>query len=101
VVDEAAVAPRIQPHILREERESLQSTDKRLSRSDGTDAQDGKTDSSISSGFRVAAKRRSSGSSFVELLRMALSSEGAPIVNNVIETRMGPGHGDGSEYLPC
>jgi hypothetical protein len=53
-------------------------------------------DSPRSSGFRVVVKRMSSGSSFVQVLRMAPISEGAPTENSV----MGSDDGDGSEYIP-
>jgi hypothetical protein len=92
---ETAVGPRIQSCIPREERESLLSTDRRLSWCDRTDAQGG-VDSPRSSGFRVVVRRRSSGSSSVQVLRMAPGSEGAPTANSV----MGPDDGDGSEYIP-
>jgi hypothetical protein len=61
---ETAMGPRIQYCILREERESLLSTDRRLNWFDGTDAQGG-VDSTKSSWFRVVVRRRSSGSSYV------------------------------------
>jgi hypothetical protein len=61
---ETVVGPRIQSCIPREERESLLSTSKRLSWCDRTDAQGG-VDSPRSSGFKVAFRRRSFGSSFV------------------------------------
>jgi hypothetical protein len=92
---ETAVGPRIQSCILREERESLLSTDRRLSWCDRTDAQGG-VDSPRSSGFRVVVRRMSSGSSSVQVLRMAPGSEGAPTEHSV----MGPDDGDGSEYIP-
>jgi hypothetical protein len=92
---ETAVGPRIQSCIPREERESLLSTDRRLSWCDRTDAQGG-VDSPRSSGFRIAVRRMSSGSSSVQVLRMAPGSEGAPTENNV----MGPDDGDGNEYIP-
>jgi hypothetical protein len=87
-----AVAPRIQSCILREERESLLSTGRRLSQVDRTDAQD-----EVSSGFREVARRRSSSLRSVQILRMAPGSEGAPIEHNV----MGLDDEDGSEYIPC
>jgi hypothetical protein len=90
---ETAVGPRIQSCIPREERESLLSTGRRLSRCDRTEAQGG-VDSPRSSGFIVVVRRMSSGSSFVQVLRMTPGSEGAPTANNV----MGPDDGDGSEY---
>jgi hypothetical protein len=80
---------------MREERESLLSTDKRLSWCDRTDAQGG-VDSPRSSGFRVVVRSRSYGSSSVQVLRFAPSSEGAPTVNSV----MGSDDGDGREYIP-
>jgi hypothetical protein len=54
-------------------------------------------DSLRSSGFRVVVRRRSYGSSYVQVLGLAPSSEGYPTANNV----MGPDDGDGSEYIPC
>jgi hypothetical protein len=81
---------------MREEKESLQSTSRRFSRCDGATNQSGRMDSPRSSGFRVAIKMMSSGSNFVQVLGMAPSSKGAPIVNNV----MGPDDGDGSKYIP-
>jgi hypothetical protein len=89
-VPEIAVGPRIQSCIL-----SLLSTGRRLSWCDRTDAQGG-VDSPRSSGFRVAVRRMSYGSSSVQVLKMAPGSEGAPTANNV----MGPDDGDGSEYIP-
>jgi hypothetical protein len=77
--------------IPREESESLLSTGRRLSQVDRTDAQD-----EVSSGFREVARRRSSSSSSVQVLRMAPGSEGAPTEHSV----MGPDDGDGSEYIP-
>jgi hypothetical protein len=53
-------------------------------------------DSPRSSGFKVAIKRMSFGSSSLQVLRMAPSSLGDPIKNNVI----GPDDGNGSEYIP-
>jgi hypothetical protein len=53
-------------------------------------------DSPRSSGFRIAVRRRSSSSSFVQVLRMGPSSEEAPTEHSV----MGPDDGDGSEYIP-
>jgi hypothetical protein len=53
-------------------------------------------DSPKSSRFRVAVKRRSSSSSFVQVLRMAPGSKGAPTEHNV----MGSDDGHGSEYIP-
>jgi hypothetical protein len=53
-------------------------------------------DSPRSSGFRIAVNRISSSSSFVQVLRMAPGSKGAPTVNNV----MGPDDDDGSKYFP-
>jgi hypothetical protein len=92
---ETAVVPRIQSCIPREERESLLSTGRRLSQCGRTNAQDG-VDSPRSSGFRVASRRRSSSSSFVQVLRITPGSEGAPTEHSV----MGPNDGDGSEYIP-
>jgi hypothetical protein len=88
---ETAVAPRYQSCIPREESESLLSTGRRLNQVDRTDAQD-----EVSSGFREVARRRSSSSSSVQVLRMAPGSEGAPTEHSV----MGPDDGDGSEYIP-
>jgi hypothetical protein len=85
------VVPRIQSFILREESESLLSTGRRLSQVDRTNAQD-----EVSSGFQDVSRRRSSSSSYVQVLRMAPGSEGAPIEHNV----MGPDDGGGSEYIP-
>jgi hypothetical protein len=90
---ESAVGPRIQSCILREERESLLTTGKRLSWCDQTDAQGG-VDSPRSSEFK-ADVRRSFGSSFVQVLRMDPGSEGAPPANSV----MGPDDGDSSEGM--
>ena len=67
---ETAVAPRYQSCVSREESESLLSTGRRLSQVDRTDAQD-----EVSSGFREVARRRSSSSSSVQVLRMAPGSE--------------------------
>jgi hypothetical protein len=92
---ETVVGPRIQSCIPREERESLLSTDRRLNWCDRTDAQGG-VDSPRSSGFIIAVRRMSSGSSYVQVLRMAPGSEGAPTANNV----MGLDDDDGSEYFP-
>jgi hypothetical protein len=89
------VGPRIQSCIPREERESLLSSDRRLNWCDRTNAQGG-ADSPRSSRFRVVIRRRSSGSSSVQVLRLAPGSEGASTANNV----MGPDDGDGSEYIP-
>ena len=88
---ETAVAPRIQSCIPREESESLLSTSRRLYQVDRTDAQN-----EVSSGFREVARRRSSSSSFVQMLQMALGLEGAPTEHSV----MGLDDGDGSEYIP-
>jgi hypothetical protein len=74
---ETAVGPRIKSSIPREERESLLSTGGRLNWCDPTDAPGG-VDSPRSSRFRVAIRRMSFGSSFVQVLRMAPGSEGAP-----------------------
>jgi hypothetical protein len=88
---ETAVVPRIQSCIPREESESLLSIGRRLSQVYRTNAQD-----EVSSGFREVARRRSSSSSSVQVLRMAPGSEGAPTEHSV----MGPDDGDGSEYIP-
>jgi hypothetical protein len=50
----------------------------------------------VSSGFRVVARRRFSSSSYVQVLRMAPGSEGAPTEHSVME----PDDSDGSEYFP-
>jgi hypothetical protein len=92
---EIAVGPRIHSYIPREERESLLSTNRRLSWCDRTDALGG-VDSPRSSGFRVAFRRMSSGSSSVQVLRMAPGSKGAPTTNSV----MGLDDDDGNEYFP-
>jgi hypothetical protein len=52
-------------------------------------------DSPRSSGFKVVVRRRSSSSSFVQVLRMASGSKGAPTERSVME----PDDGDGSEYI--
>jgi hypothetical protein len=88
---ETAMAPRFQSCIPREESKSLLSTGRRLSQVDRTNAQD-----EVSSGLREAARRRSSSSSSVQVMRMAPGSEGAPTEHSV----MGPDNGDGSEYIP-
>jgi hypothetical protein len=88
---ETTVAPRIQCCILREESESLLSTGRRLGQVDRTNAQD-----EVSSRLQDVVKRRSSSSSFVQVLRMAPGSEGAPTEHSV----MGPDDEDGSEYIP-
>jgi len=92
---ETAVGPRIQSCILREKRESLLSTGRRLSQCGRTNVQGG-VDSPRSSGFRVVSRRRSLGSSSMQVLGLALGSEGAPTANSV----MGLDDGDGSEYIP-
>jgi hypothetical protein len=89
------MGPRIHCCILREERESLLSTDRRLSWCDRTKAQ-GRVDSPRNSRFRVVSKRRSSGSSFVQVFGLVPGSEGAPTANSV----MGQDDGGGSEYIP-
>jgi hypothetical protein len=89
------VGPRIQFYISREEMESLLSTDMRLNWCDPTKAQGG-VDSLRSSGFKVVARKRSSGLSSVQVLRLAPGLEGDPTTNSV----MGPDDGDGSEYIP-
>jgi hypothetical protein len=50
-------------------------------------------DSPRSSGFRVVFRRISYGLNYVQVLRLALGLEGAPISNNV----MGLDDGDGSD----
>jgi hypothetical protein len=92
---ETAVGPRIQSCISREEMESLLSVGRRLNSCDRTDAQGG-VDSLRSLAFKVVVRRRSSGSSSVQVLRMAPGSEGAPTANSV----MGSNVGDGNEYIP-
>jgi hypothetical protein len=52
-------------------------------------------DSPRSSGFRVVARRGSSSSSSVQVLRITPSLDGAPTEHSV----MGPDDGDGSEYI--
>jgi hypothetical protein len=92
---ETAVGPRIQSCIPREESESLLSIGRKLNQCGRTNAQDG-VDSPRISRFRVAVGRRSSSLSFVQVLRIALGSEGAPIEHSV----MGPNDGDSNEYIP-
>jgi hypothetical protein len=92
---ETAVVPRIQYCIPREESESLLSTGRRIRQCGQTNAQD-EVNSPRSSGFQVAAKKRSSSSSSVQVLRIAPGPEGAPTEHSV----MGPDDGDGSEYIP-
>jgi hypothetical protein len=53
-------------------------------------------DSPRSSRFWITVKRISSSSSYVQVLRMVPSLEGAPTEHSV----MGPDDGDGSEYIP-
>jgi hypothetical protein len=53
-------------------------------------------DSPRSSGVRVAIKRRSFSSSFVQVLGLAPCSEGASTANSVIR----PNDGDGNEHVP-
>jgi hypothetical protein len=89
------VGPRIQSCIPWEERESILSTGRRLSWWDRTKAQGG-VDSPRSLGFKVVVKRRPFGSSFVQVLGLAPSSEGAPTANSEI----GLDDGDGNEYIP-
>ena len=88
---ETTVVPRIQSCITREGSESLLSTSRRLSQVDRTVSQD-----EVRSGFWEVARRRSSSSSSMQVLRMGPGSEGAPTEHNV----MGPDDGDGSEYFP-
>jgi hypothetical protein len=88
---ETAVAPRIQSCIPREESGSLLSTGRRLSQVDRTNAQD-----AVSSKFQDVARRSSSSSSFVQVLRMAPGSKGAPTEHSVME----PDDSGGSEYIP-
>jgi hypothetical protein len=63
MASETPVAPRIQYCILREENESLLSTDRRLNQVDRTDDQD-----EVRFGFQEVARRRSSSSSSVQVL---------------------------------
>jgi hypothetical protein len=51
-------------------------------------------------GFRVVSRRRSSGSSSMQVLILALGSEGAPTANTVMDLRTRLDDGDGSEYHP-
>jgi hypothetical protein len=88
---ETVVAPRIQSFIPREESESLMSTGRRLSQVDQTNAQD-----EVSSGFQDVARRISSSSSYVQVLRMAPGSKGAPTKYSVIEQD----DSGGNEYFP-
>ena len=84
----------------RGERESLQSTSRRLSWCEGTETEEGRVDSPRSSGFQIVAnRRRSSVSSSVQVVSMAPASEGAPTVNSVFDMRMAE-RNDGSLYLP-
>jgi hypothetical protein len=92
---ETAVGPRIQSCIPGEESKSLLSTDRRLSWCGRTNAQGG-VDSLRSLGFQIVVRKRYSSSSYVQVLRMAPCSEGAPTKHSV----MGPDDGDGSEYFP-
>jgi hypothetical protein len=62
------MVPMIQSCIPREERESLQSTGRRLNRCEGTTTQSGRMDSPRSSGFILDVKRMSYGSSYVQVL---------------------------------
>lgn len=57
-------------------------------------------DSLRSSEFLVATRRRSSVSSFVQVLGMALGSEGSPTVSSVVDMGIGLDCSDGSLYLP-
>jgi hypothetical protein len=88
---ETVVAPRIQSCIPREESESLMSTGRRLSQVDQTNAQD-----EVSSRFQDIARRRSSSSSSVQVLRMAPGSKGAPTDHSVMK----PDDSGGSKYFP-
>jgi hypothetical protein len=67
------------------------STGRRLSQVDRNNAQD-----EVSSGFHVVSKRRSCSSSYVQVLRMAPSSEGAPTEHSVMELD----DSGGNEYFP-
>jgi hypothetical protein len=91
---ETAVGPRIQSYIPREESESLLSTNKRLNWCGRTNAQGG-VDSPRSSWFQVSVGRRYSSLSYVQVLRMAPGSEGAPTKHSV----MGPDDGN-DVYIP-
>jgi hypothetical protein len=88
---ETAVARRIQSCIPREESESLLCTGRRLNQVDRTNAQD-----EVRSGFQDVARRRSSSSSSVQVLRMAPGSEGDPTEHSVT----GLEDGGGNEYIP-
>jgi hypothetical protein len=88
---ETAMVSRFQSFIPREESESLLRTGRRIIQVDQTNAQD-----EVSSRFQDVSKRRSSSSSFVQVLRMAPSSEGAPTEHSVME----PDDSGGREYFP-
>jgi hypothetical protein len=92
---ETTMAPRIQYFISIEDSESLLSTGRRLSQCDQTNAQD-EVDSPRSSGFQIVARRISSSSSYVQVLRMAPGSKGAPTKPSVMELD----DSDGSDYFP-
>ena len=96
---ETAVVPRVQSRVPMEERESLLSTDKRLSQHERTNAQEWGIDSSRSSGFRVASRRLSSDLSLTQVVALVPGLEGAPTANSVMDLRMRLVD-DGSEYLP-
>jgi hypothetical protein len=49
-----------------------------------------------SSGFKLVFRRRSFGSSFVKVLRLAPGSKGPPTMNNF----MGPDDGYDNKYIP-
>jgi hypothetical protein len=68
---------------------------RRLNRCDQTNAQGG-VDSPRSSRFRVVVRRRSSSSSYVQMLRIAPGFEGAPTEHSVME----PDDSDSNEYFP-
>jgi hypothetical protein len=53
-----------------------------------------------SSAFIVVSKRMSSGSSSMQVLRLAPCSERDPTMNKLMDLRTRPGDGDGSEHLP-
>jgi hypothetical protein len=91
-VSETVMELRIHSCILREESESLLSTGRRLSQVDQTNVQD-----EVSSGFQDVARRRSSSSSFVQVLTMALGSKGDPTEHSMMELD----DSGGSEYFLC
>jgi hypothetical protein len=50
----------------------------------------------VSSGFQEVSRRRSSSSSYVQVLWMVLGLEGV----STEQSMMGPDDGDGNEYIP-